>query len=112
MEYTKQSITIPNMEEYTFRLRLDDIHGIIRLSKQESAAKTIRITDRSIPITTDVKWQFHHQRSGYSEGERGFVGSYIDRESSSDSYDRWKKYIISQYREFRDKEKNKCQHSQ
>lgn len=108
MELTKNSISIPNIDTYLFRLELDDIMGIIRLTKNNLKHKETRITDRNIPVTEGVKWQFHKNRSGYSDNpynEYGFIGSYIDRQKDPATYNEWKTYLINKYRELRDANK-------
>ena len=42
-----KSVKILNKDNYTFRLELDDIKGIIRLTKNNSTKDTTRITDRN-----------------------------------------------------------------
>ncbi len=96
-----RSVKILNKDIYTYRLELDDIKGIIRLTKNKSTKDTTRITDRNIPITTDTKWEFHNNRSGYSEKPSDmykFIGSYIDRNKDFGLYNWWKNYIVSTYK--------------
>ena len=106
----EKSIQIKNKDEYTFRLKLDDIKGIIRLTKNKTNNKQTRITDRNIPINASRKWFFHRQRTGYSDklGDYNFIGSYIDRAKDPNMYQKWKNYIISTYKELKSKEIEKC----
>lgn len=106
MDYTKNSIQIQNKKEYTFRLEMDDIKGIIRLTKNKDRKSFTRITDRNIPITESQKWSFHRERSGYSEtitSRYNFIGSFIDRDKSPNVYYRWKNFIVYKYKELKQK---------
>lgn len=96
----EKSVQIENKDEYVFRLELDDIKGIIRLTKNKTNNKQTRITDRNIPIIVGRKWFFHKQRTGYSErlDNYNFIGSYIDRAKDPIRYQKWKNYIISTYK--------------
>lgn len=104
MEFTKNSIQIPNKKEYLFRLEMDDIKGIIRLTKNRDYNATTRITDRNIPISNKCKWLFHRGRSGYSPFgslEYDFIGSYIDRNKFPTNYFKWKNFILRNYKIFK-----------
>lgn len=105
MELTKNSVLIPNSDLYRFRLELDDISGIIRLTKNKAKADNTRITDRNVPITEEAKWKFYRMRTGYSDNpytEYGFIGSYIDKKKDPINYNKWKVYIVGRYRKLRD----------
>ena len=102
---TKNSIVINNNRLYLFRLSLNDIDGVIRLTKNNTKAKTLRITDRNVPITEDLKWQFHNMRTGYIEKPENkpynFIGSFISRDTSKNQYLYWKTCIINTYRKLK-----------
>lgn len=96
----KNSVMIKNLEEYMFRLEVDDIKGIIRLTKNRKQSKTTRITERNIPINIYTKWKFHNKRSGYNEipnDTYNFIGSYIDRSKNAVLYNDWKKFVYNRY---------------
>lgn len=99
---TEKSIKIENHEVYKFRLEMDDIVGIIRLTKNDPKPKHTRITDRNIPIIDETKWQFHIDRTGYQEhrgkGKFNFIGSFIDRDVDKENYNKWKKFITDKYK--------------
>lgn len=98
---TKKSVLIKNSDWYQFRLEMDDIVGIIRLTNNDTSKPTTRITDRNIPIDMKTKWEFYNERSGYNEIPNeiyNFKGSYIDRQKDYVLYNWWKNYITSTYR--------------
>lgn len=97
---TKESIVIRNDEKFKFRLEMDDINGIIRLTNNKLNKPTTRITSRNIPIMENIKWQFHSTRSGYYDKKNGepFTGSYVSRANNEDAYTYWKGYIVNTYK--------------
>lgn len=98
---TQKSVSIANSAAYAFNLKLDDINGIIRLSKNISKKQTMQITDRLVPIGEATKIMFTKDRTGYSEHpteKYKFIGSYIDRQLSPIEYASWKDYIITRYK--------------
>lgn len=97
---TKESVEIRNDENFKFRLEMNDIKGIIRLTTNKLNNPTTRITSRNIPITENIKWQFHNKRSGYYDKKNGdlFTGSYISRANDKDGYTYWKEYIVNTYK--------------
>lgn len=100
----KNSVVIPNLREYDYRLEVDDIVGIIRLTKNNKKSKTTRITERNIPITTNTKWRFHNQRNGYNSipnSKYNFIGSYIDRSINKNKYEVWEKFVDTLYKKLR-----------
>lgn len=99
MKTTKLSVTIPNLSSYEFRLELDDIKGIIRLTKNKITGPFTKITNRNIPIETSKKWEFYNSRTGYAEKDStyGFIGSYIDRSIEPEKYNNWRSFITQTY---------------
>lgn len=105
-DLAQRSVLIKNKKEFVFRLEVDDLKGIVRLTRN-AATKSgeTRITERNVPINMYTKWKFHNDRHGYSESSAGrynFIGSYVDREIGSARYDKWKKFVYNRYKELSD----------
>ena len=109
MDFAQKSVLIKNKKEFVFRLEVDDIKGIIRLTRNTvTKSGETRITERNVPINVYTKWKFHSDRHGYSERSSdryNFVGSYIDREKGPVRYNKWEKFVYNRYKELANENK-------